>query len=76
MLREDQASCTESRHPRHEQCGEEDGSDRPTQLNNKTHSMNHAGDKHPLKMGVFSRRVWLKLKSSRAKNLRTDAGDN
>ena len=30
-----------------------DGSDRPPQPNNKTHSMNHAGDTHPTKMGVF-----------------------
>ena len=40
------------------------GYDRPTQPNNKTHSMNHAGDTHPMKMGVLSRRVSLKLNSS------------
>ena len=28
--------------------------------------MNHAEDTRPMKMGVFSRRVWLKLKSSGA----------
>ena len=49
---------------------------RPAQPYNKTHSMNHAGDTNPMKMGVFSRRVSLKLNSSGAKNLRTVAGDN
>ena len=43
------------------------GSDRPTQPKNQTHSMNHAGDTHQMKMGVFSRRVSLKLNSSGAK---------
>ena len=41
-----------------------DGSDRPTQPKKKTHPMNHAGDTHQMKIGVFSRRVSLKLKSS------------
>ena len=53
-----------------------DGSDRPTQPNNKTRSMNHAGDTHPMKMGVSSRRVSLKLNLPTANNLRTNAGDN
>ena len=30
-----------------------DGSDRPTQPKNKTHPVNHAGDTHQMKMGVF-----------------------
>ena len=31
-----------------------DGFDWPPQPSNKTHSMNHAGDTHPMKMGFFS----------------------
>ena len=37
----------------------------------KTHSMNHAGDRHQTKMGVFSRRFSLKLNSSGATMLVT-----
>ena len=44
-----------------------DGFDRPTQPN-KINSMNHAGETHQMKMGVFSRRVSLKLNSPRAKD--------
>ena len=31
--------------------------------------MNHAGDKHPTNMGVFSRRVSLKLKLLKSKKI-------